>query len=76
MEQNPGQGSSSKGIFSTPFGNAVSGDNPISSDGTPKPYDYGNATNGFETPGGSYSGGGAGGGIIDGPGTATGTDKR
>lgn len=67
-DQNPGQGSSSKGIFETPFGNAVTGNNPIGSGGLPKSYDYGNATNGFDTP--SYSE--KGGGIISGPGTATG----
>ncbi len=69
---NPGQGTSGKGIFSTPFGNAVTGNNPIGSGGLPKPYDYGNACDGFETP--KYSEGGMG--VIDGPGTQTGDGKR
>lgn len=69
---NPGQGTGGKGIFSTPFGNAVTGNNPIASNGTCKPYDYGNATNGFTDI--TYSEKGQG--IIQGPGTATGDQKR
>lgn len=67
----PGQGTSGKGIFSTPFGNAVTGDNPIGSDGLPKPYNWGNACDGFDTP--KYSEGGMG--VVSGPGTATGSGK-
>lgn len=66
---NPGQGASGKGIFQTPFGNAVTGNDPVGSNGLPKAYDYGNATDGFDTP--KYSEGGMG--IISGPGTATGS---
>lgn len=66
--ENPGQGSSSKGIFNTPFGNAVSGKDPVGSGGVPKSYDYGNATDGFDKP--KYDEKGCG--IISGPGCATG----
>lgn len=67
-DQNPGQGSGGKGIFQTPFGNAVTGNNPIGSGGLPKTYDYGNATDGFDKP--KYDETGCG--IIQGPGCATG----
>lgn len=72
---NPGQGSSGKGIFQTPFGNAVTGPSPITSGGAPKVFDYGNATAGFETPSATY-GDSCGGGIIQGPGCAKGDQKR
>jgi hypothetical protein len=69
MNNNPGQGTSSKGIFSTPMGLATEGSGPVNSDGSAKTFDYGNATDGFETP--KYSEGGMG--VINGPGTATGS---
>ncbi len=69
MDSNPGQGTGFKGIFQTPFGNgSSSGNDPIGSGGLPKPYDYGNATDGFDKP--KYDEKGCG--IIQGPGCATG----
>lgn len=68
MDKNPGQGNSGKGIFSTPMGLAVEGKGPVDSNGSAKIFDYGNATDGFDTP--KYSEGGMG--VINGPGTATG----
>lgn len=72
---NPGQGSGGKGIFQTPFGNSVSGKDPVggtSNAPLAKPYDYGNACDGFKGAGDSYSE--KGGGVIMGPGTATGKE--
>jgi hypothetical protein len=75
MKEDPGIGSGGKGIFQTPFGNAVTGNNPVrGSENAPlaKTFDYGNAVAGFEDV--TYSEKGQG--IIQGPGTATGDQKR
>lgn len=69
---NDNTGSTVKGIFSSPFNNALTGKEPINSNGTPKTYDYGNATKGFEVEGYSEKGQG----IIQGPGCANGDQKR
>lgn len=70
-KSNPGQGSSGKGIFQTPCGIGVTGSSPITSGGNPKIFDYGNATNGFD----AGNPGECGGGVIQGPGTANGTQQ-
>jgi hypothetical protein len=72
---NPGQGSGGRGIFSTPFGNTVTGNDPVTGNSNAplaKTFDYGNATDGFDAGGYDEKGNG----LIQGPGCANGEQKR